>query len=115
MIIDNFPFNENIFKKVLLLDPRTRFMADTADVLDLANRFMSLSQDYMDSLTTEYLDYQSCTDDELPIFNPQSDAAIDHFWADIGDMKTVTDRETLKFLEAITASESTSSTSIFQR
>ena len=93
-IIDKFPF---IFKKLLMLDPRNRFMADTADVLDLANRFMSFSQDDMDSLTMEYLDYRSCTDDELPSFIPQSDAAIDHFWADIGDMKTVKDLETLRF------------------
>ena len=96
-IIDKFPFNENIFKKLLMLDPRNRFMADTADVLDLANRFMSFSQDDMDSLTMEYLDYRSCTDDELLSFIPQSDAAIDHFWADIRDMKTVKDLETLRF------------------
>ena len=72
-------------------------MTDIAHVLDLANRFMSFSQDYMDSLTMEYLDYRSCTDDELPIFNPQSDAAIDHFWADIGDINIVTDLEHLRF------------------
>ena len=81
-----------------MLDPRNRFiMADTADVLDLANRFMSFSQDDMDSLTMEYLDYRSCTDDELPTFVPRSDTAVDHFWADIGDMKTVADLETLRF------------------
>ena len=80
-----------------MLDPRNRFMADTADVLDLADRFMSFSQNDRDSLTIEYLDYRSCTDDELPIFNPQSVAAIDNFWADIGDMKTITDIETLRF------------------
>ena len=96
-IIAKFPFNDNIFKKLLMLNPRNRFMIDTADVLDLARRFMSFGQDDMDSLTMECLDYQSCTDDELPTFNPQCDAAIDHFWADIGDMKTVIDLETLRF------------------
>ena len=45
----------------------------------------------------EYLDYRSCTDEELPVFDPHSDAAIDHFWADIGDIRTVADLETLRF------------------
>jgi hypothetical protein len=66
-------------------------------VLDLANRFTSFGQDDMDSLTMDYLDYHSCTEDELPVFDPRSDAAIDHFWADIGDMKTVANLETLRF------------------
>ena len=96
-IIDKFPFNDDIFKKLLMLYPRNRFMTDRADVLDLARRFMSFSQDDMDLLTMECLDYRSCTDDELPTFNPQRDAAIDNFWADIGDIKTVTDLETLRF------------------
>ena len=96
-IIGKFPFNETVFKKLLMLDPRNRLKAETADVLDLANRFMSFTQNDMDSLTMEYLDYRSCTDDKLPKFYPQSDAAIDHFWAEIGEIKTVTDLETLRF------------------
>ena len=66
-IIDKFP--EYLQEAT---HPRNCFiMADAADVLDLANRFMSFSQDDMDSLTMEYLDYRSCTDDELPTFVPQ--------------------------------------------
>ena len=103
-IIGKFPFNETVFKKLLMLDPRNRLKAGAADVIDLANRFMSFTQDDLDSLTMEYLDYRSCTDDELPKFDLHSDAAIDHFWADIGEIKTVADLETLRFEKLISAS-----------
>ena len=96
-ILAKFPFKERILKKLLILDPRNRSITDTSDVLDLANRFTSFDPDDMDTLTMEYLDYRSCTDEELPVFDPHSDAAIDHFWADIGDIRTVADLETLRF------------------
>ena len=96
-ILAKFPFKDRIFKKLLMLDPHNRSVTDTTDVLDLAIRFTSFGQDDMDSLTMDYLDYRSCTEDELPVFDPRSDAAIDHFWADIGDMKTVANLETLRF------------------
>ena len=83
-ILAKFPFKDRILKKLLILDPRNRSITDTSDVLDLANRFTSFDPDDMDTLTIEYLDYRSCTDEELPVFDPHSDAAIDHFWADIG-------------------------------
>ena len=63
-----------------MLDPRNR-----SDVLDLAHRFTSFGQDDMDLLTMEYLDYRSCTDEEL--FDPHSDAAIHHFWAEMETCK----------------------------
>ena len=84
-------------KKLQFLDPRNRFNSVTADALDLAAQFMSYSEDDIDSLTMEHLDYRSCTDDKLPNFNSHSDAAIDHFWADVGDLRTVIDLETLRF------------------
>ena len=78
-ILAKFPFNDNTFKKLQFLDPRNRFTMATADVLDLAGKFTSYTEDDIDSLTMEYLDYRSCTDYELPHFDHHSDAAIDHF------------------------------------
>ena len=54
------------------LDPRNRFTMATADVLDLAGQFTSYKEDDIDSLTMEYLDYRSCTDDKLPHFDHHS-------------------------------------------
>ena len=82
-ILAKFPFNDNTLKKLQFLDPRKRFNMATADVLDLAGQFTSYTDDDIDSLT---MDYRSCTDDELPHFDHHSDAAIDHFWADVGDV-----------------------------
>ena len=101
-IIAKFPFNDTILKKLRMLG----IASLQVQLMCLTWQIIYLCHD-TDLLTMEY---RSCTDDELPQFDPRSDAAIDHFWADIGDIKTVTDLD----LEVITASESAIGTSTFQ-
>lgn len=96
-IISKFPFNDATLKKLQVLDPRNRFTVATADVLDLAHQFTSFTNDDTDSLTMEYLDFCSCTDEELPPFDPKTNTAIDNFWANVEDITTVTDLNSLRF------------------
>ena len=96
-IISRFPFNDATLKKLQVLDPRNHFTVATADVLDLAHQFTSFTNDDTDSLTIEYLNFWSCTDEELPPFDPKTNAAIDNFWANVEDIGTVTDLNSLRF------------------
>ena len=45
----------------------------------------------------QFRDFRSSTDDQLPSFNLDEYAAIDHFWSAMAKVEIVTDLETLRF------------------
>ena len=48
-------------------------------------------------MTMEFSDYRAANDDQLPSFDLREDAAVDHFWAAMSEIPTVTDADTLRF------------------
>ena len=73
------------------MDTSNHFLADTADVLDLANRFPPYD---INSMTIKYLGFHSYTDDEFQEPHPYNNVPIDHFCADVGDIQTAANLRT---------------------
>ena len=45
----------------------------------------------------EFRDFRIAPDDQLSVFVPSNTAAVDHFWAAMGELKAVTDLTILRF------------------
>ena len=92
-----FPFTNGTLKEMAFLDPRNRTMASVTGIVSLASRFTSFSTDEIDTLVLEFRDYRVAPMNELPTFAPAEDAAVDHFWASMAEVKAITDLECLRF------------------
>ena len=92
-----FPFSDSTIQELAFLDPHNRDKSSRTGILELATRFTSFTTDEMDDLTMESSDYRTASDDQLPNFDSQSYAAIDHFWVAMAEVHTVTDLDTLRF------------------
>lgn len=96
-ILAKFPFSDSTIKELAFLDPRNRDKCSRNGILQLASRFTSSTADDIDDLTMEFSDYRAASDDQLPKFDPEEVAAVDHFWAAMSEIHTVTDVDTLRF------------------
>ena len=45
----------------------------------------------------EFRDFRIAADDQLPVFVPSDTAAVDRFWAAMGELKAVIDLTVLRF------------------
>ena len=66
-------------------------------MIALANRFTTFQADEIDNLVTEFRDYRAMSDSDLPKLDADEHAAIDHFWAALAEVHSVTDSETYRF------------------
>ena len=96
-MLAKFPFSDDTLKDLAFLDPRNRTMSSTTGILNLASRFTSFSTDDSDCLMLEFRDYRVTHNDQLPAFVPSDDAAVDHFWVAMGEVKAITDLTSLRF------------------
>ena len=74
-----FPFHDSTLQQFAFLDPRNRDKTSLNGILQLANRFGSLSTDELDTLSMEFRDYRSTPSDQLPVFDAEESGAVDHF------------------------------------
>lgn len=96
-MIEKFPFNDTIIQPLAFLDPRNRGKTSPAGIIQLANRFTSLSPDEMDTLGMEFYDYRASPLDHLPTFDGKEAGAVDQFWAAMGKVKSVINSDVLRF------------------
>ena len=67
-------------------------------LVQLANRFGSFSPDELDTLNMQFRDYRAAPLDQLPTYDPcEAAGAIDHFWAAMAEVKSVTNLEVYRF------------------
>ena len=74
-----FPFHDSTLQQLAFLDPRNRDKTSLNGILQLANRFASLSTDELDILSIEFRDYHSTPSDQLPVFDAEESGAVNHF------------------------------------
>ena len=96
-ILAKFPFADDTLKDLAFLDPRNREKTTSSGLIALANRFTEFTTDEIDDLVTEFRDYRVALDIELPEVSADVSAALDHFWAAVAEVRSVTDSETCRF------------------
>ena len=97
-MIQKFPFNDKILSELSFLDPRNRGKTSVNGLVQLANRFGSFSPDELDTLNMQFRDYRAAPLDQLPTYDPcEAAGAIDHFWAAMAEVKSVTNLEVYRF------------------
>jgi hypothetical protein len=93
-ILAKFP---ETIKELAFLDPRNREKTTITGLIQLANRFTIFTADEIDDLVTEFRDYRAISDSDLPSLGTNEHAALDHFWAAVAEVKSITDSETYHF------------------
>ena len=93
-----FPFDDSTIKELAFLDPRNRNKSSFGGLTQLVTRLTSITSDEIDSLSMEFRDFRATSDTHLPTFDPKNDnAAIDHYWAAMSEVRSVTDSEIYRF------------------
>ena len=96
-MLSKFPFQDLTIRDLAILNPASRSTISTASVLRLSGRFTSLtSPNDIDDLECEVRDYKSMAASQLPTVS-SGPSSIDHFWADLADMRKITDTEEKRF------------------
>ena len=98
-MLAKFPFSDGTLKELAFLYPPDRSKTTITGLMHLAKRFTSFSVDDTDNLIMEYRDYRACSDEQLPTVGSldQGSAAIDHFWYEMAQLKSVTDLSCYRF------------------
>ncbi len=96
-ILEKFPFSDNTIKQLAFLDPKNRDKTMISGLISLARRFTSFTADEIDELVMEFRDYRSMPEEDLPSLESSEDAYLDHFWAAVGDICSITDTEMYRF------------------
>lgn len=97
-MLAKFPFDDSTIKELAFLDPRNRNKSSLGGLTQLATRFTSFTSDEIDSLCMEFRDFRATSNTHLPTFDPKNDnAAVDHFWAAMSDVRSVADSEMYRF------------------
>ena len=96
-MLSKFPFQDLTIRDLAILNPASRSTISTASVQRLSKRFTSLtSPNDIDDLECEVRDYKSMAASQLPTVS-SGPSSIDHFWADLADMRKITDTEEKHF------------------
>ena len=96
-MLSKFPFRDLTIRDLAILNPASRSTISTASALRLSKRFTSLtSPNDIDDLECEVRDYKSMAASQLPSVS-SGPSSIDHFWADLADMRKITDTEEKRF------------------
>ena len=91
-MLAKFPFSDDTLKERAFLDPRNHAMSSsTTGIVNLATRFTSFSADDIDCLLMEFRKYRVAPNHQLPAFVPSDNAAMDHFWAAMGELRAIAD------------------------
>ena len=93
-ILAKFPFTDPNIKELAFLDPRNRDQCSSTGLIRLATRFTTFDSDEIDTLVMEFRDYRATSLTDLPDFDPNESVAIDHFWANMAAIHSVTDADT---------------------
>ena len=97
-MLAKFPFPDDTLKELAFSYPRNHAMSfSTTGIVNLATRFTSFSADDIDCLLMEFRDYHVAPDHQLPAFVPSDDAAMDHFWAAMGELRVINDLTRRRF------------------
>ena len=96
-MLAKFPFSDSTMKELAFLHPRNRSKTTIAGIVNLTKRFTSFTSDDIDSVVMEFQDYRAVPDEQLPSIRDQDSAAIDHFWAQMAQVKSVTDLSMQRF------------------
>ncbi len=90
-MLAKFPFKDKTISDLAFLDPRNRVKTSSASIIRLAKRFLTNNSDEIDAIVAEFLSFQVAPDSQLPVFDPKTDAAIDHFWSLMGKQTAIGD------------------------
>ena len=96
-MLKKFPHTESVIKELSFLDALNHSNSSCSEIMSLASRFTSFTDDEHDNLSMEFRDFRSCSDSELPQFNSTDYAAIEHYWDAMSKVKLVTDINTSRF------------------
>ena len=101
-MLAKFPFKDKTISDLAFLDPRNRVKTSSASIIRLTKRFLTDNSDKIDAIVAEFLSFQVAPDSQLPIFDPKTDAAIDHFWSLMGKQTAIGDLSSLAYLNLST-------------
>ena len=108
-IISKFPFKDQVIKDLAVLDPTN---TSVSGIIQLATRFIYFFSDDLDCLSMEFRDFRSTSMDQIPAYDSHESGAIDHFWASMAEVCSVSDLETYRlpcFVKISTSNISTPS------